>query len=246
MRIFLLSGDYNGDRIYTLKAKEKQYLSKVLRLERGTVFTAKDRKENYYKAELIDDDTLTLDSTENPEETLLDGLSGYKGEFFPITMFISILKGKKNELVVKALTEMGVKKIVFVKTEFVQEKDFTVHQRERLESIVREAVQQSGAKSPILEGPIDFDKAIEEAPKNSMILHQSTRGRTLSLTSAVNNMDGEKEYGCFIGPEGGFSNSECEKAENRGFATVLLNTNILRAETAAIYTAASLQTLLQG
>ena len=246
MRIFLLSGDYNGERLYSLKSKEKQYLGKVLRLEVGTVFTAKDRKENYYTAELIDEDTLSLVSSDKPEETLLDGLSGYKGEFFPITMFISILKGKKNEMVVRALTEMGVTRIIFVKTEFVQEKDFTSHQRERLESIVKEAVQQSGAKSPILEGPIDFRKALEIAPKNSMILHQSTRGKTMCLTEAVEEMDKNYDFACFIGPEGGFSDSECELAEDKGIKTVLLNTNILRAETAAIYTAASLQTLIQG
>lgn len=246
MRIFLLSGDYNGERLYSLKSKEKQYLGKVLRLEVGTVFTAKDRKENYYTAELIDEDTLSLVSSDKPEETLLDGLSGYKGEFFPITMFISILKGKKNEMVVRALTEMGVTRIIFVKTEFVQEKDFTSHQRERLESIVKEAVQQSGAKSPILEGPIDFKKALENAPKNSMILHQSTRGKTMCLTEAVEEMDKNYDFACFIGPEGGFSDSECELAEDKGIKTVLLNTNILRAETAAIYTAASLQTLIQG
>ena len=106
MRVFLLSGDFKGDRIYTLKSKEKQYLGKVLRLEVGTVFTAKDRKENYYRAELIDEGTLSLELSENYEETLLDGLSGYKGEFSHITMYISILKGKKNETVVRALTEM--------------------------------------------------------------------------------------------------------------------------------------------
>ena len=78
MRVFLLSGDFKGDRIYTLKSKEKQYLGKVLRLEVGTVFTAKDRKENYYRAELIDEGTLSLELSENYEETLLDGLSGHK------------------------------------------------------------------------------------------------------------------------------------------------------------------------
>ena len=141
---------------------------------------------------------------------------------------------------------MGVQRIIFVKTEFVQEKDFTSHQRERLESIVKEAVQQSGAKSPILEGPINFEKAIEQAPKNSMILHQSTRGKTMCLTEAVREMDKNYDFACFIGPEGGFSDSECEMAEDKGIKTVLLNTNILRAETAAIYTASSLQTLIQG
>ena len=141
MRVFLLSGEYNKDGFYALRAKEKQYLSKVLRLKIGTVFTAKDKKENYYRAELIDEDTLSLESSACPEETLLDGLSGYKGEFHSITMFLSLLKGKKNELVVRALTEMGIERIVFVRTQFVQEKELTSHQIERLDAIVKEATR---------------------------------------------------------------------------------------------------------
>lgn len=246
MRVFLLSGEYNKDGFYALRAKEKQYLSKVLRLKIGTVFTAKDKKENYYRAELIDEDTLSLESSACPEETLLDGLSGYKGEFHSITMFISLLKGKKNELVVRALTEMGIERIVFVRTQFVQEKELTSHQIERLDAIVKEAVQQSGAKALEIEGPIDFDEAIEKCPSNSIILHQSPRNETKCLSETIGEMDSEKPFGCFIGPEGGFSDSECEKAENKGIKTVLLNTNILRAETAAIYASAALQTLLQG
>ena len=68
----------------------------------------------------------------------------------------------------------------------------------------------------------------------------------MCLTEAVREMDKNYDFACFIGPEGGFSDLECEMAEDKGIKTVLLNTNILRAETAAIYTASSLQTLIQG
>ena len=50
----------------------------------------------------------------------------------------------------------------------------------------------------------------------------------------------------FIGPEGGFSDEECCLAENKGFFSVLLRTNILRAETAAVYTSAAVQSLLHS
>lgn len=246
MRVFLLDSTFKGDLLYSLKSKEKQYLTKVLRLDIGTTFTAKDKDENYYNATLIDPSTLKLERTENIEENLLDNLSGYTGPFANIEMYISILKGKKNELVVKALTEIGVKRIVFVQSQYIQEKDFSSHQRERLESILKEAVQQSGAKAPILEGPIPFKEAIASSRGNKLILHQSTLSSTKSLKDTTTKFDTNSTISCFIGPEGGFSDEECSIAIENGATPVLLNTNILRAETAAIYVAASLQTLLQG
>jgi 16S rRNA (uracil1498-N3)-methyltransferase len=44
-----------------------------------------------------------------------------------------------------------------------------------------------------------------------------------------------------IGPEGGFSLTEVEKAGEHGFATLQLGTRILRAETAAICAVTLLQ-----
>lgn len=246
MRVFLLDKNYQNDSLYFLKSKEKQYLNKVLRLSIGIEFTAKDINENYYKATLISPDILSLEKTEKPEETLLDELSGYKGSFANIEMYISILKGKKNELVVKALTEIGVKKIVLIQSQYVQEKNFSTHQKERLETILKEAVQQSGSKAPILEGPISFEQAINGFEGKILLLHQAKIGETLSLRQASEKLSIKDTIGCFIGPEGGFSEEECLFAQQNRAQPVLLNTNILRAETASIYTAAALQTLLQG
>ncbi|MDD6841435.1 MAG: RsmE family RNA methyltransferase [Spirochaetales bacterium] len=246
MRVFLLSQDYDGSPLYYLKKREVQYLEKVLRLEKGTVFTAKDTSDNYYEAKLEDEGTLLLKPTDNPEDTLLDSLSGYSGPFAPIDVYVSILKGKKNESVVRALTEIGVRKIIFMDTDNAQEHDFSSHQKERLEAILKEAVQQSGSRSPILFGPVPFFTAIEKSEGKKVILHQSLRGKTTYIEKVFADHDIKNVASLFIGPEGGFSDQECVLAENNGFYPVLLRTNILRAETAAVYTAAVVQSLLHS
>lgn len=243
MRVFLLRrNDWKGNT-YELSKKEKTYLFSVLRLSVNDVFTAKDSDDNYYKAFLFDENTITLEATDNPEETLLDNLSSYSGPFRGISMYISVLKGKKNETEVRMLTEMGVDEIILVETEFMQEK-LSNHSLERLELIKREAVQQSGSKEPSLIGPITFDEAINSAEGKILILHQSSLKESVSIKEALADDSGER-ISTFIGPEGGFSDKECEKAISNKAIPVLLHTNILRAETAAIYTAASIQSIVQ-
>ena len=106
MRVFLLRRDEWQGNVYKLSKKEKNYLFSVLRLKVNDTFTAKDSEDNYYKAFLFDEDNITLEHTDTPEETLLDDLSSYKGPFADISMYISVLKGKKNETEVRMLTEM--------------------------------------------------------------------------------------------------------------------------------------------
>lgn len=244
MRIFLLDSPPSDSMIYSLKSRERNYLSKVLRLSAGTIFTAKDKNDNFFEATIIDDNTLYLKPTDTPEETLLDGLSSYNGSFSKINAYVSMLKGKKNEIVVRALTEIGVSSIVFVETEFVQEKSFSSHQAERLSIILKEAVQQSGGKAPVIIGPVKFNEAIAKAEGIKLILHQSSRTKTTDLFNALKNCRIDSEVSIFIGPEGGFSDEECEYAESNGAIPILLKTNILRAETASIYTAAVVQSIL--
>ena len=247
MRLFLLDKSYDGSTLYNLKKRDIQYLEKVLRLKEGTVFTAKDSSENYYKATILSDGVLSLIPTTDIEDTLLDALSSYTGPFVPIDMYISILKGKRNETVVRALTEIGVRKITFISTRYTQESDFSSHQKERLVIIEKEAVQQCGGKSPILAGPINFEEAIKAAEGRKLILHQAQRGKTKSLNELFSeDKNLKKVVSCFIGPEGGFSDEECSFAEENDAIPVLLNTNILRAETSAVYTAAAIQAILQN
>ena len=242
MRIFLLSGNRDGSGIYKLSKKEQRYLFSVLRLSMNDTFTAKDKDGRYFKAFLYDEESLALEETDHPEETLLDDLSAFKGSLLPITMMISVLKNKKNEGEIRMLTEMGVRKIVLMETEFT-EGHLNDHQMERLSLIMREAVQQSGADLPTLVGPLPFEKALDEAEGKLMILHQGMRKSSVSIEEAASDA---RAVTAMIGPEGGFSEQECLKAEDRGALPVLLKTNILRSETAAVYAAAAIQVILQS
>lgn len=244
MRVFLLKHE-NERGVYHLTSKEKNYLFRVLRLNVNDVFTAKDSQNNYYKAFLFNEDSMTLESTERLEETLLDSLSSYRGPFVQLTAFISVLKGKKNEIQVRALTEIGVSRIVLMETDFTQS-PLSQHEMERIKAIIGEAVQQSGSKAPSLDGPVDFAAALTMMDNLTLILHQDTLERTKSLSEALSEADINTNISMMIGPEGGFSDAECNNAIDRGAVPVLLNTNILRAETAAIYTASAIQAILQN
>ncbi len=241
MRIFILDKTFAGESPYALRKREINYLINVLRLKDNDVFTAQDVNRNYYQA-VLNGETLSLTLTEEPEETLLDHFSGFVGEFVKINIFQALCKGKKNELIARMLTEAGVQQISFMQTEFTQEKALKAHDRERIETIIKEAVQQSGAKSvPSLVFYDSFKEAVENAPGKKIILHQSVLNTTKQLASAV---EGEREISLFIGSEGGFSEDECRAVEEKGGDAVLLKTNILRAETAGIYTVGAIQTLL--
>lgn len=241
MRIFLLSREIKEE--YLLTKKEEHYLHSVLRIEDGATFTAKDTKENYYNA-VLRASSLLLTKTENKEENLLDNLPEYKKEFFPLDVYISILKGKKNELVCRALTEIGVRKISFVLSENCEKKAFSAHEKERIEEIVKEAVQQSGGRMPELEFLTPFVSAIKNAKGKKLVFHQSLLEGSKKLSSLCTK--DELSISVFVGPEGGFSEKECKSAKENGASFVLLNTNILRSETASVYAVASIQSFYQN
>lgn len=178
------------------------------------------------------------------------------GDFPRIILFQWILKGPKMDQVLRQATEAGVALIVPVLGErcLAAEAGGVGHAKtERWQRIVREARQQSGSAvstrvcETVPSGDIgEFWNAraaedssgippvpitLTEAPLARKTLHEylDTRPRTVALA---------------IGPEGGMSAGELERLSLAGFNAVHFRTNILRAETAALYGIAAVQTLL--
>lgn len=245
MRFFLLGKNYDKGSVYKLTKKEKNYINNVLRIPVGSSFTSKDEEGIFYLTTLIDEETLSCAITEEPEEALLDNLSPFKGPFANLTVYQGICKGKKNEEIVRSLTEAGVRKIIFVTTNYTQEKGFSDKDRERLEAIKKEAVQQSGALfTPVIYGPVPLKLAIDENKNPLIFFHQSQREKTKSLKEALEQFSLEDPISLLIGSEGGFSDEECAYLENKSAIPALLLTNILRAEHAALYATGAIQTIL--
>lgn len=104
--------------------------------------------------------------------------------------------------------------------------------KDRLEKIIKEVAEQSGRGIvPILQDPIDFEEAAKSAKRNNINFIFDSSG-VIFRNSRLEIRD--YAVGVWVGPEGGWTPSELEKARSSGFEIVSLGRLIFRAETAAM------------
>ena len=149
-----------------------------------------------------------------------------------LTVGISLLnKSSKMKLLVEKLTEIGVHRIVFFKSEYTAFPDKSLKD---LELNAISALKQCGGTT-IPE--IITDKSLEGLAcsgdyQNKYFAHFGG-DREFTTEEGKNNL-------VLIGPEGGFSEKETEFLKENDFTSVSLGKRILRAETAAIVAAGRL------
>jgi 16S rRNA (uracil1498-N3)-methyltransferase len=172
-------------------------------------------------------------------------------ENFPrIILFQWLLKAPKMDQVIRQATETGVSAIVPVSGERCLPRDGDSSVRaSRWERIVREARQQSG--SPV---PTAMTEVVSVSRIADVWGSYSTgrRASALVLTEAPLARKTLHEYldtrmeivALAIGPEGGMTPDELADLYRAGFSAVHFRTNILRAETAAIYGIAAAQSAI--
>jgi len=136
---------------------------------------------------------------------------------------VSITKGSGFELVVQKLTEIGVTAIVpLVSGRTVKQAVRT----DRLEKISIEALEQSGGNKKVtLHEPMTLSECFEKFPFFSILCdaHDSTSTMTIPDTVVL-----------YVGPEGGWSESDHEVFNSHTLHHLKLGDKILRTETAAI------------
>ena len=157
-----------------------------------------------------------------------------------ITLYQALLKGSKFDFVLQKCTELGV--AAFVPT--VCDRcvvgnlaETTSGKIMRWERIIQEAAEQSGrGKLPLLRPPLLFRQACEQASGFSLMPWEGEKslGLQAALKEQTSASSRPSSFNLFIGPEGGFSDSEVEFARTYGIKLVSLGNRILRAETAAI------------
>ncbi len=144
-----------------------------------------------------------------------------------VTLFCSILRRENFEWVVQKATEVGAVKIVPVIAERTVK---TGIRMDRLVRIAREAVEQCGrGVVPEIADPVEYSDALSMAPVQNVFFHLGTPDGVWDKT-----LQGALEAGVWIGPEGGWTDAEAEKAMQRGFTVASLGSLALRAETAAV------------
>lgn len=154
-----------------------------------------------------------------------------------ITLFQSLLKKDKMELIFEKCTEIGVSKFMPILAEHSIKLNLN---NERLQKIVKEASEQCGrAKLPEISEIMNFEDTIAIALRNkeavNFIFHEEKNKCCGKLScDFLKNFRDVRKFNLFIGPEGGFSDKEIELAKKNNFYVLLLGELTLRSETAAI------------
>ena len=154
-----------------------------------------------------------------------------------VTIFQGLPKADKMELIIQKNVELGVARIVPVNMKRCVMKldDKKVKSRvERWMGISEAAAKQSKRRIiPEVTAPMSFKEAVKFAEDMNVKLvpYEMSKGmaRTKELIEGIKPGD---KVAIFIGPEGGFDESEIEFAKENGFSEITLGKRILRTETA--------------
>ena len=162
-----------------------------------------------------------------------------------VTLFFALAKGDKIDFVVQKATELGVSKIILLKTErsIVKYEQKDVEKKlERFRKIAKEASEQSHRLYvPEIVGVVDINKIPDDLLCDiNLLAYEKVAGSTKDFPS----LNKDKSVSVMIGPEGGFSEEEVKALQSK-FQLVSLGKRILRTETAAVYALSVLGFLLE-
>ena len=157
-----------------------------------------------------------------------------------ITLYQAILKKARFEFVLQKCTELGIANFVPVLSQKCVAR-WNLSKPERWHQIIKEAAEQSQrGVLPTLHKPVRFIDACKRAGANSFVAWEEERETSIRelLTKKLKSSHINKSaINIFIGPEGGFTSQEIEKARDIGVTSFSLGKRVLRAETAGLVAA---------
>lgn len=156
-----------------------------------------------------------------------------------ITLYFGLSNREKTEFILQKGTEVGVATFspFISQRTLVRSSSFSENRRARWEKIIREAAEQSGrGRLPELNAPKNLQNCFSEAQRLNALNLIAWEGASQADQKLSKSLAGFNRItlGLFIGPEGGFSQDELNKAQAASCGVVSLGTRILRMETAAI------------
>jgi 16S rRNA (uracil1498-N3)-methyltransferase len=213
--------------------QEHIHLSKVLRKQVGDVVVVCNGKGFMAEAKI---------SSISKKETLLAVVAVLNNESVPSNKLILAVAPTKNmdryEWFLEKAIEIGVYQIQPFYSQNSERRNLKL---ERLELIAIAAMKQSKAifLPEILE-PIHFDKLISNTTVEQKFIAYVPENN-LSIQTPLKSLVYNKESIFLVGPEGGFTKDEADKAQKLGFVSISLGDKRLRTETAGVYIASAYQ-----
>jgi 16S rRNA (uracil1498-N3)-methyltransferase len=245
MRVFVLPQNPPSGQFLDITGKDYHYLVRVRRVKVGEQFPGTDGRGGSWRCTVseIGPSSLRLQLEETPDPPLSPQLS--------ICLIQCLPRAKKMDLIVRQATEAGLRCLipVFSRYSRVRYSDKQEAQRklERWQRIAREALQQSGAAAaPIIESPRELQAVLTDLndPADGevrLFFHQDREGSD-TLHRCLSKI--VKIITLVVGPEGGLAENEIDQLRSKSFVPITFGRTVLRAETAALYALAAVQTVI--
>jgi len=158
-----------------------------------------------------------------------------------ITLFQAISRGDRMDYAIQKAVELGVRHIIPIATERCNVQLSSGRSEKRWShwhGVLVSACEQSGRS--YLPAMSDI-QTLEEALSKNKLDYAITLDPMASV--GFTSLKKHQNIGVLIGPEGGLSDDEIERANQAGFQSVALGPRILRTETATAAVLAILQTI---
>lgn len=145
-----------------------------------------------------------------------------------VILAASIIETKNWELVIQKATELGVSKIIPLKTANTSKKIPDINAKvERWNKIALAAAEQSFRNiAPEVTMPQTLHEVLDINIENKFLAHEKNQ------SSSAFNLPSNSLL--LVGPEGGFTDEEVELAKAKNAKIISLGKRILRAETASL------------
>lgn len=228
-RFFIKQTDISNNNII-IEGEDVQHISKVLRLKEGDNIVLCDQQGTDYNV------VIENISKQTVKTTIIDKEPSKGEPSMEVVLYQGIPKSTKMDLIIQKCTEMGITRIVPVFTtrtivKLESDKD-EAKKVSRWTKIAEEAAKQSARGIvPRIDMPMNLEKALMDSRKLDVTLIPYELEKDMSVKAALQGKTA-KSVGFFVGPEGGFSTAEIDRAKQNNVMPVTLGSRIMRTETA--------------
>lgn len=243
---FFVSPQQIGEKQITITGNDVRHIRNVLRMKEGDelkVRTGEDDRDFRCRIAAFENESILLDImwVEHEDAELPCSITLYQG----------LPKSDKMEMIIQKAVELGAARIVpvIMHRSVAKVKEGKADAKlKRWNAIAESAAKQSKRMHiPAVDEILTFKQAAQEAEKLDVVLLPYELAQDMEHTRQVlGSIRPGQSVGIFIGPEGGFEESEAKMLEEAGAHVITLGRRILRTETAGMALLSMLTFILEG
>lgn len=231
-RFFIESAEVNKPTVL-LRGSEAKHIKNVLRFKPGDTIRLFDSSGFEYEA------VIKRLSTRQAELSIARKFPATEESCLHLSVAQAFLKAKKMDSLLRQLCELGINRwIPFFSERSVPrpDKKRLAARMQRWQKIAKESFKQCRRSVlPQITTPLSFEEVLELGQACDVkFIFWENETQPLDRTFASRTNHSISDILIMLGPEGGFSMPEIQKARNYGFEVAGLGPRVLRSETATL------------